>query len=87
MLVLKGFQLPRPIIGYNVIEHILNNTAQAKQYSTVRKAFPSLKRHKGKAFIQAVSTDTVDEFKVNTKKDSVTVPKQSHIQVECRIAS
>lgn len=87
MLVMKGFQLTHPIIGYNVIEHILNRTEQAKQYSTVKRAFPSLKRNKVKAFIQAVSADTVDEFKVKTKKDCITVPKQSHLQVECRIAT
>lgn len=87
MLVMKGFQLTCPIIGYNVIEYIVNKTDQAKLYSTVRKAFPSLKRHKVKAFIQAVSADTVDEYKVMTKKDCITVPKQSHMHVEGRIAA
>lgn len=87
MLVMKGFQLTCPIIGYNVIEYIVNKTDQAKLYSTVRKAFPSLKRHKVKAFIQAVSADAVDEYKVMTKKDCITVPKKSHMHVEGRIAA
>ncbi|KAJ0032062.1 hypothetical protein NQD34_002143 [Periophthalmus magnuspinnatus] len=87
MLVMKGYYLPHPIIGYNVIEHILNKTAKAEVFNAVRKAFPSLKRNKVKAFVRAVSTDTENEFKVKTKKDRITVPKQSHIQVECRVAA
>uniref|UniRef100_A0A7N8YIE6 Gypsy retrotransposon integrase-like protein 1 n=1 Tax=Mastacembelus armatus TaxID=205130 RepID=A0A7N8YIE6_9TELE len=87
VLVMKGWHLSHPIIGYNVIEYILTKTEKAKQYSTVRKAFPSLKRNKVKAFIQAVSADQLDEFPVKTKKDCVIVPQRSHILVECRIAA
>lgn len=86
MLVMKGCYLSYPIIGYNVIDYILNKTEKAQIYSTVRKAFSSLKRNKVKAFIQAVNADTVDVFEVKTKKDCITVPSQSHIQVECRVA-
>ncbi len=46
VLVMKGCHLSHPIIGFNVIEHILENTKKDKQYNTVRKAFPSLKRIK-----------------------------------------
>lgn len=39
VLVMKGGHLSHPIIGFNVIEHILANTEK-----TVKKASPSLKR-------------------------------------------
>lgn len=87
MLVMKGCPLSHAIIGYNVIEHILEKTEKADQYSTVRKSFPNLKRHKVRAFIQAVSANRLDEFRVKTKKDCITVPKQSHIQIDCRVVT
>lgn len=79
MLVMKGYSLSHPIIGYNSIEHILKNTAEADQYCTVRRAFPTLHRHKVRPFIQAVGAGRLDEFKVRTKRHCITVPKQSHI--------
>lgn len=48
-----------PIIGFNVIEHILTKTEKNKQYGAVTKAFPSLKRNKVKALIQAFSRKQV----------------------------
>lgn len=62
-------------------------TDKTKQYSTVKTAFPSLKRNKVRAFIQAVSAEQTDEYAVKTKKEKVAVPKHSSIQIECRVAS
>jgi len=87
VLVMKGWHLSHPIIGFNVIEHILTRTEETKQYSAVRKAFPSLKRNKVRAFIQAVSAEQVDEYTVKTKKGEVTVPKNSGIQINCCVAA
>ena len=87
MLVMKGQHLSHPIIGFNVIEHFLTKTEEDKKFSTVRTSFPSLKRNKVRAFIQAVSADRTDEFWVKTKKERVTVPKHSHLAIECRVAS
>ena len=87
VLVMKGFHLSHPLIGFNVIEHILAKTEKTKQYSTVKKAFPSLKRNKVRAFIQAVSAEQIDEYAVKTKKEKVAVPKHSSIQIECRVAA
>lgn len=87
VLVMKGCHLSHPIIGFNVIEHILTMTDKTKQYSTVKTAFPSLKRNKVRAFIQAVSAEQTDEYAVKTKKEKVAVPKHSSIQIECRVAS
>ena len=54
---------------------------------SVKTAFPSLKRDKVRAFIQAVSAEQTDEYAVKTKKEKVAVPKHSSIQIECRVAS
>lgn len=87
VLVMKGCHLSHPIIGFNVIEHILAMTEKTKRYSTVRKAFPSLKRNKVSAFIQAVSAEQTDEYGVKIREKKAAVPKHSSIQIECRVAS
>lgn len=87
VLVMEGSHLSHPIIGFNVIEHILTKTKKPKQYSTVRKAFPSLKRNKVRAFIQAVSAEQEDEYAVKTKREEVTVSKHSSTQINCRVAA
>ena len=68
VLIMKGYNLSHPIIGFNVIEHILEKTEKTKRYSTVKKAFPSLKRNKVRAFIHAVSAEQTDEYAVKTKR-------------------
>ena len=87
VLIMKGWHLSHPIIGFNVIEHILTKTEKTKRYHTVRKAFPSLKRNKVRAFIQAVSAEQEDEYAVKTKKEEVAVSKHSSIQINCRVAT
>lgn len=87
VLVMEGCHLSHPIIGFNVVEHILANTERTKRYSTVRKAFPSLKRNKVRAFIQAVSAEQTDEYAVKTNKERAGVPKHTSIQIECRVAA
>lgn len=87
VLVMKGCHLSHPIIGFNVIEHIMAQTEKPQQYSTVRKAFPSLKRNKVRAFIQAVGAEQIDEYAVKTKKERVAVPKHTSIQIECRVVA
>ncbi len=54
VLVLKGQQLSKPIIGYNVIEQVMKRREVSGQScgskgllnKTVRSAFPSLRRSK-----------------------------------------
>lgn len=87
VLVMKGCHLSHPIIGFNVIEHILRSIEVTKRYITVRKAFPSLKRNKVRAFIQAVSAEQTDEYAVKTKKGMVAVPRHTSIQIECCVAT
>ncbi|KAK0137920.1 hypothetical protein N1851_025866 [Merluccius polli] len=79
MLVMKGWHLSHPIIGFN--------TEKTTQYNTVRKAFPGLRRNKVRALIQAVSADQVDEYTVKTKREENLVSKHSIIQVNCRVAA
>ena len=87
VLVMKGRHRSHPIIGFNVIEHILTKTERNRQYYAVRKAFPNLKRNKVKAFIQAVSADQVSEYVVKTSRERVTVPQHSKIDVNCRVVT
>lgn len=89
VLVMKGRQLSHPIIGYNVIEHVVttSNTKRTEQYKTVRNAFPHLKRSTVRAFIQAVSAEQESEYAVKTKKEEIIVPKHCNMQVSCRVAA
>ncbi|KAJ8265741.1 hypothetical protein COCON_G00148400 [Conger conger] len=84
---MKGWYLSHPIIGFNVIEHILTRTETTKLHSTVRKAFPSLKRNKVGAFIKAVSAEQEDEYTVKTNKEGTAVSKRSIMQISCRVAA
>jgi len=62
MLVMKGSQQPRPIIGFNVIERVVinsqnnqtNNTWEERLINTVKMAFPYLKKKTAQAFVKAV---------------------------------
>ena len=74
VLVLKGNQQPRPILGFNVIECIIVNSLQKQtEYThpdnlvkTVEMAFPTLKKNQVRAFINAVSTEQMCEYSVKT---------------------
>lgn len=93
VLVLKGNQQPRPILGFNVIECLVINSQQTQtEYThpenlakTVEIAFPSLKRNQIRAFINAVSTEQMCEYPVKTMIGKITVPKHSAVQVKCRV--
>lgn len=88
VMVMKGGHLSHPIIGFTVIEHILANTEKTRQYNAVKKAFPSLKRNKLKAFIQDVTTEQTDEYSVlGTKKEMVSVAKHSGVQIACCVTT
>ncbi len=92
ILVASGQNLSRPIIGFNVIEQIVNSTEQVQSSTgsdnmlerTVKASFPSLKRSKVQTFIKLVSAESSCEYIVKTMKWHVTVPKRSTVQVSCR---
>lgn len=93
ILVLKGKQQSRPIIGFNVIERLVLDSLHSqtqqdeneKLIKAVKTAFPKLKKHKVKAFINAVSTERTCEHVVRTTKGMVSVPKHSSVQIECHV--
>uniref|UniRef100_A0A8C6LDR0 Gypsy retrotransposon integrase-like protein 1 n=1 Tax=Nothobranchius furzeri TaxID=105023 RepID=A0A8C6LDR0_NOTFU len=93
VLVMKGSQLSRPIIGFNVIEHIItngqaemnNNEAKEGFLKSVKMAFPTLKRGNEKAFIKAVRVERACEYLVKTACSRMSVPSHSTLQVKCRI--
>lgn len=91
MLVMRGNQQPRPIIGFNVIERAVINSQtkegvleNEKLIKTVTKAFPNLKKRTAKAFIQAVSIERTTEYSVRTNH-RVSVPSHSVMQIPCKI--
>lgn len=65
VLVLKGQQLSKPIIGYNVIEQVMKQSEASGQgkeskgllNKTVRCAFPSLGRSKIRTFINLMTAE------------------------------
>lgn len=93
MLVMKGSQQPRPIIGFNVIERVVINSQenqtnvaeQEKLIKTVKMAFPNLKKKTVKAFIKAVSVERTSEYLVKTACQRISVPCHGAVQVKCRI--
>ncbi|GAA6090442.1 uncharacterized protein LOC121887483 [Tachysurus ichikawai] len=92
MLVARGQSLSHPIIGFNVIEQIVNSIEQAQPTTvnkmlerTVKAAFPSLKRSKVQTFIHLVSAESSCEYIVKTTKVHVSIPKRSTVPVSCRV--
>lgn len=93
MLVLKGNQQSCPIIGFNVISHLVanrvqdktNNKNKEKLMKTVKVAFPHLRKRRARAFVNAVTVGQPCEHSVRTTNERVEVPKQSSIQIECRV--
>jgi len=75
MLVARGQSLSHPIIGFNVIEQIVNSIEQAQLNTvnniilerTVKTVFPSLKKSKVQAFSQLLSAES-SEYPVKSKK-------------------
>jgi len=75
MLVARGQSLSHPIIGFNVIEQIVNSIEQAQPNTvnniilerTVKTVFPSLKKSKVQAFSQLLSAES-SEYPVKSKK-------------------
>ncbi|KAL1278521.1 hypothetical protein QQF64_025194 [Cirrhinus molitorella] len=92
MLVMKGNQQPRPIIGFNVIEHVMTssqtkegNAEDGNLIKTVTKAFPNLPKRMARAFIKAVSVERTSEYLVRTAHHGVNVPSHSIMQVKCKV--
>lgn len=93
MLVLKGQQLPKPIIGFNVIEQVMkqkdtdnsDKETNRQLYQTVVSAFPNLKRGKVHTFINLVTADDLGEYTVSTGKGSVNIPRHTIMQIQCKI--
>ncbi|KAL1249450.1 hypothetical protein QQF64_020455 [Cirrhinus molitorella] len=93
ILVAKGQNLSHPIIGFNVIEQIVNSIKQVQPSTvnnnmlekTVKATFPSLKRSKVQTFIKLVSAQSSCEYTVKTTKGNVNVPKRSIMQVSCGV--
>lgn len=79
VLILKGQQLSKPIIGYNVIEQVMKQSEASGQgdvskellNKTVRCAFPSLRKGKVQAFINLVTAESSSEYLVKTSKERV----------------
>ncbi len=93
VLVLKDQELPRPIIGYNVIEQIMRRSetsgsldvTNACLYRTVKSAFPSIKKKSVHTFINLVTTGGFSEYIVRTRKEPVNIQKHTVVQIQCLV--
>lgn len=86
MLVMKGSQQSRPIIGFNVIERIVINS-QEKQTEKEEedKLIKTVKMATAMAFINAVSVERTSQYLVRTACQKMSIPGHSAVQVKCRI--
>ncbi|MEQ2209282.1 hypothetical protein XENOCAPTIV_027952 [Xenoophorus captivus] len=94
VLVLKGNQRQCPIIGFNVIEHLVLESMKDETNSggndaflrAVKLAFPDLNgNNKALTFIKAVSEGQTHEYSVKTTNEKVTVPSRSSVFIECKV--
>lgn len=90
MLLLKDNQQQYPIIGFNVIEcWVLDSAGDRLKHSNEDKlveaitfAFPHIRKKKVKAFINAVSLGQTYEHNVRTENEWVSVPAHGSVQVD-----
>lgn len=85
VLVMRGSQLRHPIVGYNVIEQMVNTERITQPITSEfqRTACPSAGTVQ--AFIKKIHAETPCEYTVTTTKKNVHVPKHTSVQVECRV--
>lgn len=84
VLVMRGSQLHHPIVGYNVIEQMVNTKRitppiTSESYKT---ACPSAATGTVQSFIKQIHAETPCEYTVKTTKESVHLPKHTSVQVE-----
>ncbi len=88
VLVMRGSQLCHPIIGYNVIEQMANDKGITQPMTMFqRTTCPSPAVETVQAFIKQIHAETPCEYTVKTTKENVHVPKNTSVQVECRVQS
>ena len=92
MLVMRGGSLSQPILGFNVIEQLLKNSATEQLDATgreqlhekLRVAFPSLEKNDVTGFIDLVTVEQSCGYVVKTIKEKVIVPKHTSVQIDCK---
>lgn len=90
MLVMKGSQQPRRIVGFSVIARVVinnqvnqtNDVEGEKLIKTAKMAFPNLKKKTVKAVL---SVEWTGEYQVRTACQRMSIPSHSAVQVKCRI--
>ncbi len=89
VLVMRGSQLRHPIIGYNVIEQMVNDMGITQPMTSGFQGTtcPSPGAETVQAFIKQIHAETPCEYTVKTTKENVHVPKNTSVQVECRVQS
>ncbi len=89
VLVMRGGHLCHPIIGYNVIEQVVNCNGLTQPHSSemLGTVTPNLEGNTIRAFIKRVQAETSCEYILKTTKERVHVPKHTSVQVECSVQS
>lgn len=94
MLVMTGNGLPQPILGFNVIEHMVKTTTtepvsgthtNKKLQETLMTAFPSLKEENVTTFVDLVTAEKSCDYIVETAREKVIVPKHTSVLVDCKV--
>ncbi len=89
VLVMRGSQLCHPIIGYNVIEQMVNDKGITQPMTMFqRTTCPSPAVETVQAFIKQIHAETPCEYTVKTTKENVHVPKNTYQyrwNVECNL--
>lgn len=86
VLVMRGRQLCHPIIGYNVIEQMVNDKGIMQPVTSGLKGTicPRAATETVQAFISQIHAEKPCEYTVKTTKENDHVPKHTSVQVECR---
>lgn len=93
MLVMKGGSLSQPILGFNVIEHIIKTSTigepdvmrKEQLHEALRTAFPCLQKENVTAFIDLVTVEQTCDYIVKTTREKVIVPKHTSVQIDCKV--
>ena len=88
-LVCKG-SISNPIVGFNVIEYIINNHSQKEDKSIIeclRQAMSSVPVNKIEAFVSFIQhhQGTSEICNVKSTKSYTTIPAGSNVKLKCRV--
>ena len=79
-------KLTEPIIGYNVIEEVVQHAHETDLHQLLISTIPNMKKNNVEAMVDLIRNNNSDDFgPVKTGRSPITIPKKMTVDVKCRV--